>query len=530
MINISNFIKLFLFIVLFNQALSAKEIKQASDEDIDFLLNNVFNYDRQDWLGAYVQDQNGTDIKIGYTNLKIETTKNENDENFLIVKLFFVMNFKNYGADYILESSMSEIFQADPPYNFLNSSSYSVGDKITNSTITTLTDDKLTYLELDNDKKIQLENLNVKYRLNDFLIFESLAIKDNLKEGDIYYSYRIDKDKLITDENTIVEVNNVTIDGVKQKYYKIKYSEIIDGEQYENIIYGNEEKIISFNMDLGDGFIINFRLESKEEATDLSYVADLYILNSIHLNKNFHKPAIFEEIFEITESENTYLDYLNFEVTGEFDESFDYNYIHQQVIKENNKIFINLGYNSDFIHEKVSENYYEEVFDFAINNPKLVTIANEATSSSSDQYDKLEQLMIWINDNTSQYAASEEITDPYEILNRGGGDCTEITELFNSLAKSLGIPARSVTGYVFSSEDYSFGGHQWSEVEIDGNWVPVDATWNMWVEYSPYHIKVKDFSKTSENFTKKFKLNLSNAQFSNGKIINYKEDGTKITN
>ena len=44
--------------------------------------------------------------------------------------------------------------------------------------------------------------------------------------------------------------------------------------------------------------------------------------------------------------------------------------------------------------------------------------------------------MIWINDNTSQYAASEEITDPYEILNRGGGDCTEITELFNSLAKN----------------------------------------------------------------------------------------------
>ena len=178
----------------------------------------------------------------------------------------------------------------------------------------------------------------------------------------------------------------------------------------------------------------------------------------------------------------------------------------------------------------MSEKNYNEAFNYKIDHPELNSIATEAINNPSDKYDEIQQLMTWINENISQFAEMEEISDPYEILKRGGGDCTEISELFNALAKSIGIPARSVIGYVYGIEDYSFGGHQWSEVEIDGNWVPVDATWNMWVENSSFHIKVKDFKKSSKNFTKKFKLKLTKAQFSNGKIINYNDNGIKTIN
>ena len=40
------------------------------------------------------------------------------------------MNFKSYGLDSIFESSVFETYQAEPPYNFLNSSSYTVGSKL----------------------------------------------------------------------------------------------------------------------------------------------------------------------------------------------------------------------------------------------------------------------------------------------------------------------------------------------------------------------------------------------------------------
>ncbi len=526
----TKYTKIILFIILVSKSVLAQEIKKVSDEELKFLLNNLYAYNQEDWFGAYVKDQDENDIKIGYAKTKIERIENEKNEKFFVIKFHWFINFRNYGVDSIFEVNASEIYQAEPPYNFLNSSSYTTAEGMNNTSVTTLKDNKLQYVELDNDKIIKLENTNIKYKLNDIVTFEALAIKDELKVGDIYYTKSLDNNELNSEKNTILEINNVTIDGVSQKYYKIEYIMIVDGEESTNIFYGNAEKIISFNIDLGDGFIINLRLESKNKATDLSHIADLYILNSIHLDESIYNDNFFDEIFEISQNENAYLDYLNFEITGEYNDVIDENYVNQEITKKNNKIFLNLGYNYNFDRELVSEKNYNEAFNYKIDHPELNSIATEAINNPSDKYDEIQQLMTWINENISQFAEMEEISDPYEILKRGGGDCTEISELFNALAKSIGIPARSVIGYVYGIEDYSFGGHQWSEVEIDGNWVPVDATWNMWVENSSFHIKVKDFKKSSKNFTKKFKLKLTKAQFSNGKIINYNDNGTKTIN
>jgi len=523
-------ILLLIFILTFSKSFLAQEIKKVSDEELSFLLNDLYAYNLEDWFGAYVKDQNGNDIKIGYAKTKIERIENENNEKFFVLKFYWFINFRNYGLDSVFEVNASEIYQAEPPYNFLNSSSYTTAEGMNNTSVTTLENNKLIYLELDNDKIDKLENINIEYKLNDIVTFEALAIKDQLKVGDIYYTKSLDKNELNSEKNTILEVNNVTIDGISQKYYKIEYIMIVDGEESTNILYGNAEKIISFDVDLGDGFIINLRLEPKNEATNLSHIADLYILNSIHLDENIYNKNIFDELIDISQNESAYIDYLNFEITGEYNDTIDENYINQKIIKKNKKVFLNLGYNYNFDQELVSEKQYNEAFNYKIDHPELNSIATEAINNPLDKYDEIEQLMTWINENIYQFAEIEEITDPYVILKRGGGDCTEISELFNALAKSMGIPSRSVTGYVYGLDDYSFGGHQWSEVEIDGNWVPVDATWNMWVENSPFHIKVKDFEKSSKNFTKKFKLKLTKAQFSNGKIINYNENGTKIIN
>ena len=523
------YINILFLILLFNNSLLAREIKKVSNEELSFLLNELYKSNQEDWLGAYVKDQNGNDIKIGYTKIKIERIQNEKKEKFFVLQFYFFLNFKTYGLDSIIETYASEIYQNEPPYNFLHSSSYTVADGIYNTSVTTLKNNELTYLELDNDKLIQLKNENIEYRLNDIFSFETLVIKDQLKVGDIFYTKALDNNEIVFEKNTVLEINNVGIDGVSQKYYKINATLVIDGEETETIMYGNAEQIISFNMDLGDGFVVNLRLESKQEATDLSYIADLYILNSIHLDENFHTKNIFDDILEISQNESSYLNYLNFEITGEFNGSVDENYINQKIIKQNSQVFLNLGYNYDFDLETVSNKYYDEAYNYKLDHPELNAIATEAINNPKDGYDEINQLMTWIYENTYKFAELEEITDPYEILNRGGGDCTEITDLFNSLAKSIGIPARSVRGYAFGFEDYSFGGHQWSEIEIDGRWVPVDATWNMWVESSPFHIKEKGMDNVSKGLTKKFKLNLKEVQFSNGKIIKYNQNGTKKT-
>ncbi len=57
-----------------------------------------------------------------------------------------------------------------------------------------------------------------------------------------------------------------------------------------------------------------------------------------------------------------------------------------------------------------------------------------------------------------------------------------------TLARSLGLPTREVTGLLYLGDDIrAFGGHAWNEVALDGYWQPVDATWGE-VDINATHI------------------------------------------
>ena len=67
--------------------------------------------------------------------------------------------------------------------------------------------------------------------------------------------------------------------------------------------------------------------------------------------------------------------------------------------------------------------------------------------------------------------------------------------LFATMARAAGIPAREVSGFIYmGDETKAFGAHAWNEIVLDGNWVPVAATWDEF-EINPPHIQIK---KTSE--------------------------------
>lgn len=64
-----------------------------------------------------------------------------------------------------------------------------------------------------------------------------------------------------------------------------------------------------------------------------------------------------------------------------------------------------------------------------------------------------------------------------EILAKKRGDCTEHTQLFVSLCRAIGLPARPVNGLVWMGDETgAFGWHTWAEVALDGRWAPVDPT------------------------------------------------------
>jgi len=181
---------------------------------------------------------------------------------------------------------------------------------------------------------------------------------------------------------------------------------------------------------------------------------------------------------------------------------------------------LNAFRNSDFQYEKVDSSYYDDAKLFSKNNPKLAEIAseliNEAEQHKND-WSVEEEIIRSIRSFVSNLIEDEyiyyEITDPYKLLETPKGDCTEHTVLFNALLKAAGIPARSAYGYLLADESGQFSRHAWSEVAYEGTWVPVDATWDIWVENSVNYIKTINDDKLSK---KDFKLRLHKIEYDDG--------------
>jgi hypothetical protein len=74
------------------------------------------------------------------------------------------------------------------------------------------------------------------------------------------------------------------------------------------------------------------------------------------------------------------------------------------------------------------------------------------------------------------------------LLDTPEGDCSEYADLLTTLARSLGIPARTVFGLAYQDgAEPAFRFHAWNELALDGRWMPADPTWNQ-VQIDATHI------------------------------------------
>ena len=110
-------------------------------------------------------------------------------------------------------------------------------------------------------------------------------------------------------------------------------------------------------------------------------------------------------------------------------------------------------------------------------DPAIAALAANLTSGSEDGFEKVARLAIWVNTNVAynQDLVGQEKDASWVLQNRQGV-CFEYATLFAALARSAGIPARYVTGDVYSQEFGTWLGHAWDEVYL-GKWVPADPTW-----------------------------------------------------
>ncbi|MEK6973950.1 MAG: transglutaminase-like domain-containing protein [Nanoarchaeota archaeon] len=129
-------------------------------------------------------------------------------------------------------------------------------------------------------------------------------------------------------------------------------------------------------------------------------------------------------------------------------------------------------------------------------NQDIIEKTNSLVQGDDDLFQATYKIAEWVKSNikydlnTLTETASQKSS---WVFQNKEGVCDEITSLFISMARAAGIPARFVTGMVYTNLNNDFGNHGWAEVYFPGyGWVPFDVTFGQYGWIDPSHIKLAD--------------------------------------
>jgi hypothetical protein len=107
---------------------------------------------------------------------------------------------------------------------------------------------------------------------------------------------------------------------------------------------------------------------------------------------------------------------------------------------------------------------------------EVIKLADAAVGKETDPWKRALALERFVNEKLTKKNFSTALGSAAEVARSLEGDCTEHACLLAAMARSRGIPSRVAVGLVYAQSLSAFGGHMWTEVFLDGRWIPLDAT------------------------------------------------------
>jgi len=109
-------------------------------------------------------------------------------------------------------------------------------------------------------------------------------------------------------------------------------------------------------------------------------------------------------------------------------------------------------------------------------NAAVVQMAHDAVAGEQDPWRRAVLLERRVHEAISVKDYARAFSSAVEALESRQGDCTEHAVLLAALARAVGLPARVAVGLLYVETDNTMGFHMWTEIFIDGKWIPMDAT------------------------------------------------------
>ena len=143
------------------------------------------------------------------------------------------------------------------------------------------------------------------------------------------------------------------------------------------------------------------------------------------------------------------------------------------------------------------EKALEETSAYPTKDPQVIALTERAIGSAERPKTRIKRLVGFVDKFITDDTGNEPLT-VNDIIDTQRGDCTEHSQLFVTMARAAGIPAREVSGFIYGeAPGPSFGGHAWCEVEVDGYWHSVDPSWGETV-VNATHIRISSDRPSSE--------------------------------
>ncbi|MBI2151497.1 transglutaminase domain-containing protein [Candidatus Woesearchaeota archaeon] len=136
-------------------------------------------------------------------------------------------------------------------------------------------------------------------------------------------------------------------------------------------------------------------------------------------------------------------------------------------------------------------------------NPAIISKARELSQGKDDLFEVVFSLANWVSENI-KYDLNDLTTNSAQkaswVLENKQGVCDEMTSLFVAMARSLGIPAKFVSGIsytenpeVLAALGKHWAGHGWAEVYFPSvGWVSFDIAFNEFGYIDVTHIKLRE--------------------------------------
>ncbi len=139
------------------------------------------------------------------------------------------------------------------------------------------------------------------------------------------------------------------------------------------------------------------------------------------------------------------------------------------------------------------------------NDEDVRGFAAEIAEGEDDLYELVHKMAEWTKSNVKYDLSTltEKVSQKASwVLDNRQGVCDELTSLFIAMLRSLGIPAKFVSGVAYTESELfpeNWGSHGWAEVYFPGyGWIPYDVTYGQFGYIDPTHVKLKESVDSNE--------------------------------